>query len=872
MKEIQIFIQECHSIARKNEPVTFGLPLPKGAVREGDTLTLRNEKDEVVPLQMFPSALWSDKSYKWVMLDFQASVNARSISEYKLAKDTTKHISLEGISVTKEERLWHIETGVTSFYLDTQTFLPFKRVVTEGFDVIDGSKAGFIFLDENNRQYEPKIKNISVETHGNLRVTIKADGVFQNKNKKILQFIARIHFFANHSFVRLDFTLRNPGAAKHPKGLWDLGDPGSIFFRDLTLKVPLKVESETSIEYFTEKGTPLSKFNSNTLVIYQDSSGGENWKSSNHVNRYGKVTHSFRGYEVRDNEGVIKKGLRATPLIYIEDGNKGLSGTIQNFWQNFPKALEVEDNALKIRLFPKYISDLYELQGGEQKTHTIYLDFSRNPGALEWVDDPLIPLMPPEWYSECGTFPYLSVNSEYKDNNYEALVETAVKGDNTFSHRREIIDEYGWRNFGDVYADHETTRHTGSTTLISHYNNQYDLINGAIRRYLMNSNPLWYELMNDLARHVIDIDIYHTKHDRKEFNGGLFWHTNHYLDVGTCTHRSFSKSHLKYVDSRFCGGGPANEHLYTTGLLFHYYMTGNEASREAVLELVDWTIRDIEGPKTILGTLYDFAKKISTWKKVFRGEKVRANKYPFTRASGNTISALIDAYYLTSDKCYLRKAEEVIRDCVHPEDDIDSRDLLNVEPNWSYTVCLQSIGKFLDVKLELDEFDNIFYYARDSLLHYAEWMQEKERPYMERPEMLEYPTETWPAQDLRKSCVFCYATKYSDSKSRDLYMEKADFYYKYSIEKLHAFETRSFTRPIALLLLNAGMHPYFSENKKETVPLVKHYYNFRQNNEFLSPGLIAKQIPIGLIRVIKKTSLKKEIHWLKCRISQLSKT
>ena len=74
--------------------------------------------------------------------------------------------------------------------------------------------------------------------------------------------------------------------------------------------------------------------------------------------------------------------------------------------------------------------------------------------------------------------------------------------------------------------------------------------------------------MDDLARHVIDIDIYHTDKDRDEFNGGLFWHTNHYLDAATSTHRTHSREHQK-IKPGGCGGGPGLEHLYTTGLLYH---------------------------------------------------------------------------------------------------------------------------------------------------------------------------------------------------------------------------------------------------------------------------------------------------------------
>ncbi len=46
---------------------------------------------------------------------------------------------------------------------------------------------------------------------------------------------------------------------------------------------------------------------------------------------------------------------------------------------------------------------------------------------------------------------------------------------------------------------------------------------------------------NDLARHVSDIDIYHTSEDQAKYNNGLFWHTYHYVDAGKSTHRSYPK-------------------------------------------------------------------------------------------------------------------------------------------------------------------------------------------------------------------------------------------------------------------------------------------------------------------------------------------
>ncbi len=46
------------------------------------------------------------------------------------------------------------------------------------------------------------------------------------------------------------------------------------------------------------------------------------------------------------------------------------------------------------------------------------------------------------------------------------------------------FDEYGWRHFGDLYADHEAVGHSGETPRVAHYNNPYDVIYGAIFQWL----------------------------------------------------------------------------------------------------------------------------------------------------------------------------------------------------------------------------------------------------------------------------------------------------------------------------------------------------------------------------------------------------
>jgi hypothetical protein len=88
--------------------------------------------------------------------------------------------------------------------------------------------------------------------------------------------------------------------------------------------------------------------------------------------------------------------------------------------------------------------------------------------------------------------------------------------------------------------------------------------------------------MIDLAKHVIDIDIYHTNEDRPAYNHGLFWHTDHYSDAATATHRSYSQAIMAARGLQDYGGGPSKSTTIRLGSAY-YYFTGDPLAREAVL-------------------------------------------------------------------------------------------------------------------------------------------------------------------------------------------------------------------------------------------------------------------------------------------------
>ncbi len=179
------------------------------------------------------------------------------------------------------------------------------------------------------------------------------------------------------------------------------------------------------------------------------------------------------------------------------------------------------------------------------------------------------------------------------------------------------------------------------------------------------------------------------------------------------------------------------------------------------------------------------------------------------RGAGNSINALMDAYSLSAERSYFDKAEELIRRCIHPHDDIDSLELDQPEYRWSYLVFLQTLGKYLWRKEELGEIDFPYFYARDSLLHYSRWILRNERPYSEILDRVELPTETWPAQDIRKAHVLYVASSYSDEKESAAFLDKAEFFYDRCLEDLLKFDTAYLCRPRVLLAVYGYVRDYF---------------------------------------------------------------
>ena len=471
-------------------------------------------------------------------------------------------------------------------------------------------------------------------------------------------------------------TLRNPLPMDHPGGNWDLGSEGGVSVKEFAVVLNLQggnAWDEMTLDLLDSGKTIQAK---QEISIFQVSSGGENWRSENHVDAQGLVTLMRRGYQVHA-DGKVFDGLRAVPVLSCRTGSTSVAIALRSFWQDFPSSLSATKNTLRFGLFPKESMQRQELQGGEQKTFEFAMQISAEQSKenLKLFAQSLDLEPDSERLQKCEQWPYLTPPSNKSDDRYRALVDLAIEGDDSFYAKREQIDEYGWRNFGDVYGDHEAVYHRGDSLMISHYNNQYDCTLGFGIQYLRSRDKRWLDLMLPMADHAWDIDTYHTNHDKLLYNGGLFWHTYHYADAHTATHRSYPKQlrvsqsfdHGKdlgdlgvtgeqLTKNYAIGGGPAASHNYSTGWMLAYYLTGKERYRDAAINAADYVMRIEDGSKTPFRWLSRADTGFSTCSS--------DSYYGPGRASGNSTHALLTGHELTGDKKYLDRGRKTdAEDC-----------------------------------------------------------------------------------------------------------------------------------------------------------------------------------------------------------------
>src|SRR5207302_2762770 len=142
---------------------------------------------------------------------------------------------------------------------------------------LEAGAARVVLTDDRGGEHAPRFEGAVVETRGPVRTTLRLDGSIGGP--AACRVTCRLCFFGGTGLVRARLTVHNPRRARHRGGLWDLGDPGSVLFRDLSLELLWPGAESPCLTWSSEVGRPTRTCGAADFELYQDSSGGENWQS-----------------------------------------------------------------------------------------------------------------------------------------------------------------------------------------------------------------------------------------------------------------------------------------------------------------------------------------------------------------------------------------------------------------------------------------------------------------------------------------------------------------------------------------------------------------------------------------------------------------
>ena len=573
--QVELEVSEEAGVSRQGHPVTMGIPLARGVVYSDQDVQIAG-----VPGQFTALSRWPDGSVKWLLCDFLADVPAYGTATYYLS-DGVGNTSSSSLEVTEDSDGIVVITGPVKFIVSKSSFNLFHRLWLDEDDsgtfeadeemIAPQAEDGAIVITDEGGQYLSALDGdvtVQLEENGPLRVSILAEGWHRDASgQRGLDFTVRIQAYSDQSFIRVFYTFYNRQSTSigcH----WDPPPPPESYIdvEDISLRSHVAVQGDVQYAFGGDEGMVHSGSLQPSQLAY--------------IYAYGTVTPGDLHYLIGGS--VSGSGDRARGWADISDARWGLTTGIRQFWQHFPKAIEVNaDGEVWVRLIPEYYpstpinpDDAYTaadlIYCGAAKTHEIFYYF--HPGdheaagseeVIRALGNPLYAFCEPQYYCQTEVFGKMPprdlslIRSQYQwivedwENKVETMLQTML--DNRESSYWSAKNEYGMWNYGDSYQSEWS-------------NMQYDTPYSLFMQFCRTGDRRYFDLAVDQCRHYRDVDIVHHMGDVTP--GSLAE-----AFVGSAR-RLPNVNHALGYDTDFMG----DISLKGPGLIYHYFFTGDRQS------------------------------------------------------------------------------------------------------------------------------------------------------------------------------------------------------------------------------------------------------------------------------------------------------
>ncbi|NCO36841.1 MAG: hypothetical protein AUJ92_03045 [Armatimonadetes bacterium CG2_30_59_28] len=567
-REVRVELLEESGIARRGTPITFGFPLPKGAVFNLSNLRSVSPTGAELSAQFTATSFWPDDSLKWVLVDFTTPLNAKEKREcvVQFGSDVKRTQASTPLKITDTPSLMTIVTGPLRVELDKQHFNLLRGIWMDKnrdgkFDQSEqqasSSTDGIRLVDEKGKVFTSSAQppdSVKVEEQGSQKVVVRVEGKYAAADgETCMRYVARLTFRAGWPRVTVALT--------------HINDYLKTEFTDITsLSLPFQSSGQaqpTSVYLPGESGS-LNAVAGQRLSFFQSD----------------ERTCTVQADDRKSTGG------QAPGVLRCVTSNGVMSAGVQDFWQRWPKGFTAQGNQYSVDLLPpqpnaQYGTDLphyllfcfvegkYRFKWGMSFTERVTLDFAPETKAEELAADvslPVVAVVPAAWYAETGAMGLLAAPREKQFAQWDKFVESSLRAN---VQRQKQEREYGYLNYGDWYG--ERGRNWG--------NNEYDRGHSFFMQFARTGNRDYFRLALSAARHEADVDCIHAYPD------GFYVGGNHPHSIGHTGAWTETTAHGTW-DCRFDGmSTAANGHNWADGMMDAWYLTGDARVMEAAIGL-----------------------------------------------------------------------------------------------------------------------------------------------------------------------------------------------------------------------------------------------------------------------------------------------
>jgi len=506
-------------------PVSRGVPMPKGAVRDVEQLLLRDASGQPIPWQGRPLATWDDGSVMFAFLQWQAGCTNKAPGQYilELASGEATPQPASPVMITQISGGFCLENGPLCVVTSKVDGRPTISITRHGQPVCAGPLDLWTYDAEGNR-YQGTLEQIEIVESGPLVGVVELHGKHVHATGTVfLEYTLQLRLDAGRDELELIHTFLNLGDEPDgvPVGEIGLRLPSAMVSGHLVCQNASGQKSFSRLVEFPENPVinflPTGVRIADVDMLHEDTTG---YASYLMVNR--DVIYPWVG--VRGNGW--------TAMAAYREGK-----------ENWPKRLAVQDGAVEFGLWPSG-SDLHNLRQGMARHHHLLLTFfPEDAPAVDlhryWHQVEEVPnvVVPFAWYQQTQVFGMQHI-MPWLPERYPTMEVTLL-------HSMERGWASGMLGYGDDPNSGYDYTNIGLAKDIIWINNEHDYTSQACIQFWRSGRPNAWKGARVAAEHQVDVDFVRKSADLWK-EGGIPAHCARHTTASVYPSHTWTEGLLQY--------------------------------------------------------------------------------------------------------------------------------------------------------------------------------------------------------------------------------------------------------------------------------------------------------------------------------------